>query len=176
MARDFGRFGGRSALRQGQRRKTIWVGRTKMTAVAALGANSVILDSIADAGTLARRPFTIVRVRGLVLWMSDQIAAQEEPTGAIGFAVTSDQAQAIGITALPLPASDVQSDKFFVWQALMHGQHANSGNQRGSSFELDSKAMRKVGDGETISVMLENASALDGAEYLLAYRILLKLH
>jgi len=41
---------------------------------------------------------------------------------------------------------------------------------------LDSKAMRKVQEGQDIAIVLENGSALDGMLFLLQFRMLVKLH
>ena len=43
-------------------------------------------------------------------------------------------------------------------------------------FEIDSKAMRKVDEGQDIAVLIQNNSALHGMAYLLEFRMLVKLH
>ena len=43
-------------------------------------------------------------------------------------------------------------------------------------FEFDSKAQRKIVEGEAIVMLVENGSATDGLEYILMLRVLFMLH
>ena len=106
-------FAGRGVV---QRRKTLWLASTAETAVTNLGANLIIFDQSLTTAEKARRPFTIVRTRGRLWVRSDQTAATETPLGALGMAVVSDQATAIGGTALPLPITNQDSELWFVWE------------------------------------------------------------
>jgi len=160
------------------KRKTLWldfagvfVGKTVVA-----GATAVLLTSLNAAG-LALRPFTIVRTRGLLMAITDQVAATEEPFGALGFAVVSDQASAIGVTAVPTPIVDAGSSLFFSWTPW----YASIGFSTGSGLvnyqyttEFDSKAMRKVEVGEDIIATVENGSATDGAQFMFMARMLIK--
>ena len=93
--------------------------------------------------------------------------------------VVTDQAAAIGVTAMPTPTTDNISDSWFLWLPWMAswrladatGVQANPYMR----YDFDSKAMRKVQESDTIAVMLENASAGDGCNFLLQFRMLLKL-
>ena len=106
--RDFVR--GAVAIRQ--KRLTSWFqfqpGRTAFSSV-----GGTVLFSL-NAAALALRPFTIVRTRFLVSVVTDQVAADELVLGALGMAVVSDQAVAIGVTAVPTPITDMGSDLWFV--------------------------------------------------------------
>ncbi len=171
------RFAGAGpALRQGQRRKTEWFGAADVGVSTVLAANTVILDQVLTTAEKAKRPFTVVRVRGMLWVGSDQVVTQEEVQGALGFSVVTDQAVAVGITAVPLPIFDSESDEFFVWQPFFNGQQANVGSPFGMAFEFDSKAMRKVSDGQDIAVVMENGSDSFGLQYLIQFRLLVKLH
>jgi len=76
------------------------------------------LTSLATAG-LALRPFTVIRSYVSILVVSDQAAAIEKQLGAIGIVVVSEQAFAIGVTAIPTPITDAGSDLF-----LLHNFYA----------------------------------------------------
>ncbi len=110
-----------------------------------------------NAAALALRPFTIVRTRFLVGIISDQTAASENQVGALGMAVVSDQAVAVGVTAVPTPIIDMASDLWFVHQ-LMYNTFvfaSGIGFQDGGLkvTEIDSKAMRKVDIGQDMVVV-----------------------
>jgi len=108
---------------------------------------------------------------------TDQDAATETPFGAIGMAIVSDEAAAIGITALPKPYADASSELWFLHQFLVAPMRFASGvgiHKVDALFELDSKAMRKATSGETIVVVAENASASAAMQFLINFRMLAK--
>ena len=162
--------------RTAPRRMSSWLASADLNAWTALPANTVILDQTLTTAEKARRPFTVVRTRGILFVVSDTSAAVEEPFGAIGFSVVSDQAVAVGVTAVPLPIFDEASDLFFVHQfwGIASGMGAAVGPSQTGVFPFDSKAMRKVDDSEDIAVVIENASALDAALYMIKFRLLIK--
>jgi len=172
-ARPFAR---RSGFVQSKRRLTQWVGSAPITAVAALAANTVVLD---QSLVLLGLPATVIRTRGIITIISDQVGASEAPFGAVGFSVVSDQAQAVGITAIPDPISDSGSDLFFVHQyfdAPLNVGTAASFANISKTFAFDSKAMRKVSEDQTIVVSVANSSATAGLQYILQFRMLLKVN
>ncbi len=173
MPRQFVRPINRSA-----KRKTSWLNFSAVfTSPTALAAGTSILLASLNAAALALRPFTIVRTRGMVYVFSDQSAASEEPFGALGFAVVSDEASAIGVTAVPTPTSGSGSSLWFSWTpwfaSIKLGSNISIANV-GSSYEFDSKAMRKVEVGQDIVAVVENQHAADGASFLFTARILIK--
>ena len=122
---------------------------------------------------------TIIRTRGILWIRSDQTAAEEEPFGALGFSVVSEQARVAGVAAVPSPITDEQSDLFFVHQFWQSGVSIGSEvafTNLWTAYPFDSKAMRKVADGDAIVVVMENAHAVDAANYILKFRMLFKLH
>jgi len=162
------------------KRQTQWLAGTDPTAFTALAAATSVLFSSLNAAALALRPFTVVRVRGLLSIVSDQVAASESPFGAIGFAVVSDQAIAAGVGSVPTPTFENGSDLWFLHEYTATNQTFGSaiGFQEPAiqNVVLDSKAMRKVQEGQDIAIVLENGSALDGMLFLLQFRMLVKLH
>ena len=157
-------------------RLTEWTGRQFSSAEVALAASTFVIDSLFGAPVLAKRPFTITRVVGLLSVRSDQAAALEFPFGALGFAVVSEKAATLGATAVPDPVTEVESDLWHVYQSFSAGGEAstNAGFPV-SHFPIDSRAQRKVQDGENCVAVVANASAADALTYVLNYRMLLKL-
>ena len=170
----FSRRSGSRVIQRSNRRKTFWLASAVVTARTALPQASVVLDQSFSF----IEPHTIVRTRGSIWWGSDQEGSDEEPFGALGMAVVRTQAAAIGITALPTPGTDADSDSFFLYQPLLQsvvaaGTPATVAFNAMARFDFDSKAMRKVNDGDTVAIVLENSSAADGAVYLLNFRMLI---
>jgi len=178
MPRRRGAFGAARG-RVGPRRETLWVGGPDETSVTVVLASGVDLQSSASAALLAMRPFTVVRTRGLVYVRSDQTANTETPFGAFGLAVVSEQASAIGVTAVPTPITDESSDLWFLYQFVATGLQVSSAvgiPGPANVYEFDSKAMRKVEDGQDVISVFENGSSADGLSYIAKFRFLIKLH
>ena len=163
--------------------------RTKMWIGAGVGSttmvgSSVQLISSLSAGALLLRPFTILRTHVLIGYMTDQEAADELPTGAYGSIVVTEAAVAVGVTAVPDP-SGISGDpeaSWFVWQALLArsvlgaGGSAPWGNGfEGVQYEIDSKAMRKVGPDDNI-VTIGSTETANGAFLVDQGRRLIQLH
>jgi len=171
-----GRF---PALRQGQRRETLWFGIGEGIVTLA-AANTAILTNSLNAAALALRPFTIIRTYIQWAMMSDQLAALEDQQVGLGCAVVSDQASAIGVTAVPTPFTDLSSDLWYVHRIL-----TSRFVDTGTAVEVapnpvhtlvESKAMRKVEDGQDVITVMENSSISAGSRSLIAGRSLIKLH
>jgi len=161
------------------RRESLWVPLTFSQDTLA-AASTVVLISVAGAGLLALRPFTIVRTRGLVMVRSDQNAVSEDQELGYGHAIVSEQASAIGVTAIPTPVTDMDSDLWFVYESLVQrltfadatGFNPTAGEVR----YFDSKAMRKVEDGQDIVTVAETGATSEGVLMTSTFRFLIKLH
>ncbi len=163
--------GGRS------RRETQWLDSGTFSVQLASDLSAVLTNSL-GAVPLALRPFTIVRTRGILSLQSDQQAATESPQASFGMAIVSEQAVAIGITAVPTPVTDRGSDLWFVYES-MFAEWTFSSAVGSQSFlmtrAVDSKAMRKVEDGEDMVFVAESDSA-EGSIIQGTFRLLIKLH
>jgi len=179
LARRSVGFGKFATRRQGPSRETLWFGTTEAIVTLA-AANSAQLVTSLNAAALALRPFTVIR--SYIQWsmMSDQLVALEDQQVGYGRAVVSDQASAIGVTAVPTPFTDLSSDLWF-----MHGILSSRFVDTGTAVEvapnpvqvtLESKAMRKVEDGQDLITVMENSSISAGTRSLVAGRLLIKLH
>ncbi len=140
------RFVGRGrSLARSPRRQTVWAGIDAANTAVAQG--TAVLVATSNAALDALRPFTIVRTHLTAFTVSDQLIADEQQFIAIGMAVVSDQASAIGVTVVPTPHTDVASDLFFLHQWLateftfITGAGFSS-SQGGRMIEIDSKAQQ----------------------------------
>ena len=165
-------------LRRGvMRRESLWFFVGFSTTALAASATAFLAGSL-NAAALALRPFTIVRTHLRWFCKSDQSAATEQYIGNIGLAVVSDQAIAIGTTAVPTPATDQSSDLWFLHQSWI-GQFNLIGSDVSSEITdkpIDSKAMRKVEDGQDLAIVIEAGIGGQGVEIGKTGRILIKLH
>ena len=173
MARVFTR----SARPAARRRLTTWTQSAVSTAFASAAAGTKIFDSSLTEAQLfsaGLMPSTIVRVRGSLYVKSDQVVASEEPFGAFGMMIVKEQARSIGVTALPDPYDDADDDGWFVWGSWsVHGGPENGDTVH--RFDYDSKAMRKISEGDALVVMLTNNSAAHGAQFTFIDRTLFKV-
>ena len=140
---------------------------------------SAVLMGSLNAGALALWPFTVVRSRWQVLWASDALVT-EDPFGAVGQIVISEEVSAAGVASIPDPISNSDGD-WQVYQPLIHlsklvGVAADYSSPAGTQYTVDSKAMRKVGPNKDLVIVVANANAADGADIHVVGRTLVKLH
>ncbi len=159
------------------RRQTLWFDFAFQENSLAASATAVLTQSL-NAAALALRPFTVTRT--LMTWhcTSDQSGATETYIGNIAFAVVTDQAVAIGVTAVPTPATDLGSDVFF-----LHGSWIGFFQLVGTSIMsevtsklIESRAQRKVVDGQDIVLVKEAGLGGQGVTVRSVGRMLVKLH
>ena len=165
----------RGAAAIGRKRETTWFSFEPANANIGTAGDAVLVFAL-NAAALALRPFTIVRTRFLVAIRSDQAAAIEVQRGAVGLAVVSDQAVAVGVTAVPTPIDDMGSNLWFVHQLLYADESNLTDRTRGEShFEIDSKAQRKVEVGQDVIVVAESSSTVSaGLIMTIGGRMLIK--
>ena len=160
----------------GQRRQSLWF-LFQLTATTVASGGKTLLVSL-SASALALRPFTIVRTRARVMYQSDQLAATENPQASMGVVVVSDQAVAAGGASIPGPITNPDAP-WLVYEGLHSPTIFLSAiglvEPAGLVFELDSKAMRKVGNNEDIAVMIEQGATFGGI-IAIQGRMLVKLH
>ncbi len=154
----------------------IWFGAG--VALVTLTTGTAQLLTSLSASALLLRPFTIIRTRLSLTFRSDQIAGSESPTGAYSRIVAKDQAVAAGIASLPSPLTEPDAD-WFVYQGMSDvvtfATAAGYEGHQGVRYEIDSKAMRKVGINEDIISIFELRTA-GGALLNVEGRTLIQLH
>ena len=160
-------------------RQMLWIPLATFSSNAIAVSSAVLISSL-NAAALALTPFTIVRTRGQIFVASDQVANSENQAINYGHIVVSEQASAIGITAVPTPITEAGSD-FHVFESLMARVQvatAVSMFEIGASKEINSKAMRKVDSGEDLIEVVETPAGgpTQGIEFRSYWRALIKLH
>jgi len=142
------------------RRLTTWdtgPGSSGHTTIAATG------KFILGVGIVLAREakVTIVRTRGyLSVYMLAGAGAEEGLIGAFGMGIVSSDASAIGVTAMPGPVSDASWPGWFAHELFDVLQRTGTESDTfdvGTAFhaKIDSKAMRKLGESETVFAMVE---------------------
>jgi len=159
-------------------RKTFWFSGVQTRTTLAASGNSVIITSL-NAAALAVRPFTIVRTRGFISIGSDQTGAQEEQQASYGQVVVSDEAVAVGVTAVPTPDTSSGSD-WYVYFAMADQFIfvTGAGFQQANLFRhvIDSKAMRKVEEGQDLIGVVQSGPSSGGVIIRNFVRTLIKLY
>ncbi len=167
------RFVGRS----GPRREFSWFDIPPAALVLNVAGGTIYAQL--TAAELARRPFTVMRTHITAHIESDQLAASEFQIAALGLAVVSEQAAAAGVGSVPTPVTDDDSDAWFVHKWVMNSigfGDATGFSTMGSVYEIDSKAMRKVNDGDDVVIVGEFSATGSGLILSIAGRLLIKNH
>jgi len=116
---------------------------------------------------------TVLRTVGSISVNTDQIVATENQIGAFGMIVISNAANAIGVTAVPGPITDIEDDGWFVYVPIT--QHFQFGDGTGFAFTtplaFNSKAKRITEEGERIALVVENAT-VHGFNFSMVMRML----
>ena len=169
MARPVRRF------REGSKRKTSWSSTVPETTFTSLAASTAIIDSTFVVS--GDQPETLIRTRGQLLVTTDQQAAAENPFGAFGIAIVSNEAVAVGVTAVPLPYTDSESDLWLLHQFFAAPMRFVTSGMAVTAqrYDLDSKAMRIVSPDQTVVLVMEVATGSGvGIQYRLDARLLSK--
>ena len=167
----------RGARSRSNRRETQWLALPPTTSTLDNSAAFVLSLTTAE---LALRPFTIVRTHLTILQQSDQSAAAELQVGAVGICVVSEAASGVGVTALPTPITELDSDLWLVHATMVNqflfADATGFVSPTGLVTRVDSKAMRKVNNDQDVAVLTEGATLGEGMLITMLGRMLIKLH
>jgi len=144
----------RRPFRTGTKRITAWAGIADQGFIAVASAGATLINSL----TLGE-PGTIVRVRGMVSVNPQALGASVAVVGAVGMGIVSAQAFAAGVGSMPEPFSDAEWGGWLVWRSFGYFLNVTSDIGRlmpDWNFEVDSKAMRKVGENEVLVTIAES--------------------
>ena len=134
---------------------------------------------VLNAAALLLRPFTILRSH-LEIWIqSDQTVATEQFVGVLGHIIVKEIASGIGVTAVPGPVAEIDSDWYIhqpIENTFLLGDATGFQGGAGRRYSVDSKAMRKVGTQEDAVTVLENTTSAVGANIAVRGRQLVQLH
>ena len=159
----------------GQRRQVTWVGPADQGFVNVSNGGKTLIASFDPAASSLPKP-TLVRTRGAVMVTPQVHTADLEIIGAFGVCVVSDQAFAAGAASIPGPFDESDWDGWVVWRSFNRLLEFVSGVGiiwHHEDIQVDSKAMRKISDNETLVFM---AQSQGGAfQISMPLRLLLKL-
>ena len=167
---------GRIVTRVGSRRQTTWIAPADQGFVSVTTGSTTLIASFDPTAAGLPRP-TVVRTRGSVaIAPVIGIAADVDIVGAYGLAVVSENAFGQGVSAIPQPFDDANWDGWFVWRSFSIRFESNSAltahiNQLVQ--EVDSKAMRKMGDGDRVVLIAQ--SQVGAYDISMPLRMLMKL-
>ena len=152
-----------------------WAVLASPVLVAVPAASKVLLGSFINT---SGNDLVIERVRGEFTVNSDQTAASEEVMGALGFMIVSEDAFAVGITAISSPVSD-PTNSWFVWHPFTLFSETSTGQQvnnpAGRPIVVDSKSKRVFEGNTRVVVVAENFATVGGLEMIFVLRVLAKL-
>jgi len=164
---------------RGPRRQTGWeAGVSEVTTSTNISADTGFIFGTGISPT--QDGLTLVRTRGFFrISLTAATAAGDGYVGAVGIGIASNQAFAVGATAVPLPV-DENAAESWVWhqEFAIIAPDVTSVDARSMDFhvQIDSKAMRKVGANEILYMALqatETGTAV--AEAVANSRMLFKL-
>jgi len=173
MARRFGR----SRFSRGPRKAVDWSASAGLAAPVSVPAASAVLLEIF---TPIMGGETVIRTRGMLGWLSDQATVDEEQFGAFGIAVVSEQAATVGATAVPHPVTDAAWGGWlyhtYFFSKLEFADATGVNPNIMHTMAIDSKAMRKVDEGDRLITVVENIHATHGFRFANNERFLSKVH
>ncbi len=160
----------------GPRRLTQWVGPAQQEFVAVASAGATLIASFDAEAQGFPRP-TLVRTRGEVSIRASAYNADLNIVGAFGMCVVSDQAFAAGVASVPEPFTDAGWNGWFVWQSFNYViEHSTDVGKQAPAdrvYQVDSKAMRKIAENETVVLVCE--SFVGALTISMPVRMLIKL-
>jgi len=180
MARNFQR---RTFTRASQRRKTDWLGgvQTLPTNETTLNGQTAAIISSFDTRAVGaiQAPFTVVRVRGILVVSPQAITIEQFIIGAYGICLVNGEAFDAGVASIVTPWSESNDDRwlyhtYFSTQNKL-GAADNTVGFVTQTIMIDGRGQRKVEVGDVLVTVIENASS-DNMTFLENYRTLLKLH
>ena len=150
-----------------------WAGAVASAPIAVPASSKVLAATLAlDNDGIDE---TILRVVGGIAIQSDAVASEIQ-VGAIGMCLVTDTAAALGITAVPDPVTDVQDDVWFFYlsfaQKLQVFDATGANPNFATWYPFDQKAKRIFSSGNTVAVVVANAHATHGFEFMLNDRVL----
>ena len=165
----------RFKARGGPKRQTTWVGPADQGYIAVATTAKVLVGSFDPEGSGLPKP-TVIRTRGELSVIPNPLTATAEVVGAWGLAIVSDQAFAIGITAVPGPFDEADWDGWFAWGSFSFNwavADATGRQHAAVTIVVDSKGMRKVTTNETIVLVAQSQTG--AFQISMPVRLLLKL-
>jgi len=171
--------GSHRGMRSGPRRQTSWeTGVPLLTTSVPFTADISAILGTGVSPTVDG--LTLVRTRGEVLLaLTSAAAAGNAFVGAIGIGLASEQAFAVGATAVPLPVSEAGAESWIwhEWFSVVAFSATDFGGAAQTQrMVIDSKAMRRVEENMIIYMAIEaTETGTAGLEVSANTRLLFKL-
>ncbi len=169
----------RRFISQAPRRSTAWVQFQSAGFVDHTASQHATLATMTQAQLERFVPCTITRTVGLMVVSADtDFITNQVYSGAAGACVVREEARAAGIGSLPQPFGSAEDEMWFWHQyfAEVFDDRADSDLRLSTHYKIDSKAQRKVSDGDAIVFTGQGGGEADGFDVNLMVRMLLKLH
>ena len=125
---------------------------------------------LTDALSVIQDGATLLRLRGQLIYMLDTTSALTGGfTGAFGIGIATQAAVAAGAASVPLPVDEQDFDGWIFWRpfsmksvtaTIADGSNAVSVSER---VDVDTKAMRKLREGDSIYAALQITSEVGSA-------------
>jgi len=145
-----------------QRRPTFWIAAVE-SAFVTQAAGVLRVTTLVSEATLEETPNpTLVRMRGrFIAHVGGAAGVGAELRWGAGIYLATTRALAAGVTAILRPISDGNSDEWIWWNTGLVDLEtaADSTGLATQRVEIDSKAMRKVGQNKVLVGVVENISA-----------------
>ena len=158
-------------------RKTSWSIGPGSSALTVVSTNATTI--LGQGASFILDGLTIVRIRGSLRMFLTTAGAVEGFHCAVGMGIVTDEAFAVGQSAMPRPIADAG------WNGWMYHRYfdvmslstlAAGDNNNWVAFEVDTKAMRKVAANETLFMSLQHVEIGTAvAQVLFDSRVLVKL-
>ena len=166
MARPHTRF-----QRGGAKRLTQWIAPADQAFEAVSSGGAALIQSAPFESTE-----TIIRHRGQCSVIPQTAGADVDIVGAVGVCIVSAEAFAAGVASVPEPFNDADWGGWMVWRSFAFRQEFSDAtgilNQE-RTFEIDSKAMRKISPNEVLVTVAE--SQVGAFSIATPWRVLVKL-
>ncbi len=165
-----------SGARGGIRRQTEWIaGVSPWQPRGSATTVDVVGFSQADLADLV--PFTITRTVGIAAIAFDEdFILDQDIFCAWGGVVVKERARVAGTGSMPRPIVNIGDDGWFWHQPVCEFIESDFTGRSGLAVTIDSRAQRKVEDGDAIAFLLEIDGTSDAIEQAMMVRILCKLH
>jgi len=138
----------------GSRRLTSWFGPADQGYVAVASAGATLFSNVS-----IEERVTVIRTRGQISIIPAAFGADLNVVGAVGMGIVTTEAFTAGILSVPEPFSDADWGGWLMWRSFSYRVEFLDSTGIAVpnwSFEVDSKAMRKVRQNETIILVAES--------------------
>ena len=173
------------APRRGPRRATDWIGgvQTGQTAWSNIAATSAAIISAIDTrtGLTPSSPYTITRIRGLLMVSVPSLSVDIAGFGAYGICIVNGEAFDAGVGSIISPWLESFDDRWFyhtyfgaIARVDVIGTDAGASATMGSNIVIDSRAQRKIETGDVLVSVIENPTGVS-LDYFVNFRTFVKL-